>query len=247
MKKSHALLVALCLLQMAMPVQADFVFRQPIPGLKSNLSVPDPLPGQPPFTGTAILMHMDEHPLKDEAGNSVTENGVQLSSDIKAFGTGSVLFASGGYVDVQTGVKTSLNGDFTIEGGVSPQSLDSWGTLWELGNQTTGLSLSLKSDWIELWVAGMRASLAVALQNGDWYHIAVTRQSGMVFIFVNGFQLGMGFPQPASLSGNVRLGAGVEAIGLSPFSGVIDEFRVLNGTSAYTSTFTPPTAPFELQ
>lgn len=86
-----------------------------------------------------------------------------------------------------------------------------------------------------------------------WYHVAVTRASGILRLFKNGVVLNTG-----TYAGNYTLAFPTDstyAIGARQkdpnsstlgqfFNGYIDDLRITKGVARYTSNFTPPTAPF---
>jgi len=78
-----------------------------------------------------------------------------------------------------------------------------------------------------------------------WYHVAVTRQSGVIRFFINGQQQTTSGSGGASYSfpteTNVRIGTGDG--GLEDFAGYISNLRVVKGTALYTASFTTPTSP----
>lgn len=83
-----------------------------------------------------------------------------------------------------------------------------------------------------------------------WCHVAVTRQSGTVRMFVDGV-----LTSPTAVSGTVTGNTDVLITGTTyyfgsytdstsgPFYGYISNFRIVKGTAVYTAAFTPPTAP----
>ena len=73
---------------------------------------------------------------------------------------------------------------------------------------------------------------------GQWNHIALTRKSGTVRLFLNGTQVGTRNDSSYNLisSRPLRLGAGT-AGWKSP--NYIDQFRIIKGMSLYNSNFTP--------
>jgi len=78
---------------------------------------------------------------------------------------------------------------------------------------------------------------------GIWYHVAWVKNGATSTLYVNGIS-------QCTNSGSINAGTSW-AIGFMQFgsaandylTGYISNFRVLNGTALYTSTFTPPTAP----
>jgi hypothetical protein len=87
------------------------------------------------------------------------------------------------------------------------------------------------------------AGSGVVPADGRPHHIAVTRQGTTVRAFVDGVLGGTGtssaLPMGSVSPTLVYLGGLIT--GASAYE---DEVRVLNGYAAYTSNFTPPTAPF---
>jgi hypothetical protein len=82
------------------------------------------------------------------------------------------------------------------------------------------------------------------VNDGNWHHIAVSRNNLSLYVFVDG-----------TLQTTATLPSG-QIIGLSSSSpiigytsrdgylnGIVSNLRILNGTSLYTSNFTPPTSP----
>ena len=82
----------------------------------------------------------------------------------------------------------------------------------------------------------------------QWVHVAVTRASGVVRIFINGVENYSAY-HPIDLVGIrvMQIGA-FDADGTNPvggfFGGFLDEIRITKGLALYTANFTPPTEPF---
>jgi len=83
-----------------------------------------------------------------------------------------------------------------------------------------------------------------------WYHIALSRDSTNLRLFIDGVQLGSTYDigtqviDPSAYP--LRIGV-VENTGgtlTDYFSGYIDEFRFTKGTARYSGSFAPPTQPF---
>ena len=80
------------------------------------------------------------------------------------------------------------------------------------------------------------------IQEGTWHHVAVTRASGTVKIWVDGVEKASG-----SAAGNVTGTTFVTGYYDTnyTFQGYMSNFRYRKGTAHYTTTFTPPTGPLE--
>lgn len=77
----------------------------------------------------------------------------------------------------------------------------------------------------------------------DWMHIAYSRQSGNLKLYVNGIQKDA---VTATLTLDVDiLGAGGNQGGNNHLNGYLQDFRITKGLARYTANFTPPTASLE--
>lgn len=82
-----------------------------------------------------------------------------------------------------------------------------------------------------------------AVSDNVWHHIAVTRSSGTLRIFVDGALKGsvatsVNFTaDDLSIGGNISNG--------ESFRGYIDSIRITKGVARYTGNFTPPSAEFQ--
>lgn len=88
----------------------------------------------------------------------------------------------------------------------------------------------------------------------QWYHIAIVRASGLLYLYVDGQQLGLPVADTNTyFAGTARFGLGCQPdninasnpilVGTSQ-SGWLDEFRLTVGFARYTSNFTPTTVEF---
>jgi len=76
-----------------------------------------------------------------------------------------------------------------------------------------------------------------------WYHVAYVRSGSTSYLYVNGTQVGT---NSAAIDSGTSWGIGTQHFGAGAsdyWKGYISNFRVVNGTAVYTSSFTPPTAP----
>ena len=144
--------------------------------------------------------------------------------------------------------------DFTIEFWWRPtvdqrsDVLDFWST--PSSNPVTRLDIGrITSTTLDLYTDGTGGSNAkitgpsIASLLNSWHHIALTRQSGSIYMWVDGTQAG------STYSANV-LDMGTTGMALRIMgdhgaagngSGNLTNIRVVVGTALYTATFTPPT------
>ena len=142
-------------------------------------------------------------------------------------------------------------GDFTVEAWVYPRALQYWGTIIAGANYGSG------SDWgfytgdgtsrypfFQMTNNGADTILATSfIPLNTWSHLAVTRSSGTVRIFINGILSNSGTFATQSLDNSYQKGIGgcYNGNGNTLLNGYISNLRVVKGTAVYTAAFTPPT------
>ena len=150
-------------------------------------------------------------------------------------------------------------GDFTIEYWWRPTSsvrsdvVDLWGTGGGGANNATRLIFgsSVTGSNLGIWVDSTPTGIVSNLISGptlasllnSWHHIALTRQSGSIYLWVDGTQAGSTYSAAtldfgASQAMNIM---GDHGAGSGNGSGNLSNLRVVLGTALYTTTFTPPT------
>jgi hypothetical protein len=80
---------------------------------------------------------------------------------------------------------------------------------------------------------------------GNWYHIAVVRNENVYTMYLNGVSIAtVTSAMVMTYAANIcNIGVLRNANTLEYLNGYISNFRIVNGTTVYTSAFTPPTAP----
>lgn len=206
----------------------------------------------------ALLANMTNGAIFDNAmmNDLETVGNAQISTSVKKFGTGSLVFdGTGDYLQApDSPIFNFGSGNWTIEGWFyisTAKNYNGW-----FGKRQTGLfgfTLQIDSSGVlsisasitgSTWaLAG--ASLGGGYSAGAWMHIAVTRNGTTITGWLNGTSTGT-----QTLSGAIFPANGFPAtIGSSndsgqEYNGYIDDFRITNGVARYTTTFTPPTAAF---
>ena len=186
----------------------------------------------------------------------VTVGNAQISTSVKKYGTGSMSFD--GTDDRLTSVGNPAfafgTGDFTVEGWIYTnvlvgergflQTSDTAGGLKT--TYTSGILLCLGPSpyYLNANIGGTNVtSGSTYLSINTWYHVAVTRASGSVRLFINGTLVGGPTTITTSLLGqNLVVGGYYSTTYL--WNGYIDDLRVTNGVARYTASFTPPTSAF---
>ena len=73
-----------------------------------------------------------------------------------------------------------------------------------------------------------------------WYHVAVSRTGGFIYLFVDGVLLGTGTANTATIfAPATQLAVGGVTSAFWDFNGWIDDLEIVNGTGLYDATFTP--------
>jgi hypothetical protein len=135
--------------------------------------------------------------------------------------------------------------DYTIECWINVDAAG-YNGLWTAGGgYNSGVSLVVNSNGkLSLYDASyLIESADNTVSIGQWYHVAVSRSSNGVKLFVNGAEIGSA-TQGSIPQGAFYVGAEVADNGsASPMNGKISNFRVVKGTAVYTSSFRIPTKP----
>jgi len=189
--------------------------------------------------------------------HSVTFGGTaQISTADKKIGESSLLLdGNSDYVSLPASSHFDFGtGDFTVECWVKTSNYSSDSNSRRIfhfgsGNGADDLQLIFTNVYGEIYTSNVRISGTIALANGNWNHVAVTRvgvNSPGVKLYVNGVQSGSTWATTADFGGGgdygLTIGKMYNAAG--HFDGYIDAFRVTKGMTRYTSNFTPPTTAY---
>jgi hypothetical protein len=168
-----------------------------------------------------------------------------------------------GSADYLTGTYSTTNhdwytSDYTLECWVYPLSLSSFGYLDNVTPKANLIGNNAYNSTSNYWTFGPYSDGTVGLTyyNGSsvgvfsaatvkanqWNHIAFTKNSSGITIFVNGVASSTtpvsGTPQSGS-SLPLTIGAGNGKY----INGYVSNLRIVKGTAVYSGSFTPPTAP----
>lgn len=152
------------------------------------------------------------------------------------------------------------SGSFSIEcwvniTGLFNTNIDSKrvGTIAEFGPASTNVGWELvinqTDSQIQFSVQGVNNKMlcSYSFTLGQWYHIAVIRNSSSNAIYVNGIAQTLttdNYTGSSATSGNVTIGTARRFTGYNhDFLGYISNLRIVKGTAVYTSNFTPSTTP----
>jgi len=212
------------------------------------------------ISGTSLLTNFTNGAIFDNAmmNDLETVGNAQISTSVKKFGTGSLAFDG---TDDRLVQNASLQiafgtGDFTIEAwiyslDVSSDTQRGWlQTSSTAGGLATAFTNGVTfvfgtpngNGTINAIVGGTNyASSGGAVSSSTWTHIAVTRASGAVKLFVNGTSVASGTGNTANLSGQFICIGGYYSTAYL-YNGYIDDLRITKGFARYTANFTAPTS-----
>ena len=172
--------------------------------------------------------------------------------------TNSVLFdGTGDYLSIASSSDFTFGtGDFTVELYVNATNFTNRGTFYDsraVGG-TTGITIGHEASTGELRVyMNATSGSDITAQSTDfttdtWYHVAVTRSSGTVRLFIDGILKDSG-TRTSDMNNTNAVNIGYktyDSSGYDYFSGYVSNFRILKGTALYTSNFTPSVHELEV-
>lgn len=163
------------------------------------------------------------------------------------FGGSSLLLNGSTWLEVFSRFSIGTS-DFTVDFHAYFTSVSGTQTLFDWGGTASGIVMSYSSGTLTVTVAGTACTFSVTPTVNTWYHIAVSRTSGSVRLFVSGTKTGTTQTASGSVTatGTASLLIGANASLANLASCYIDEFRFLTGLSAYTtdSNISVPTAQY---
>ena len=184
-----------------------------------------------------------------------TPSGVSGSSKLAKVTDGAVAFDdTGDYLSLASSSDFTLSGEFTIECyayyGGSGKGM--WMTIGEPKNTSAPLGFewyhtagSSSNSYRVFGDNGYLFNVSNTTTSKVWHHVAISRDSSNnLRIWRDGIQIGSNVSDSNTYQGAVYIGAEFFNGSITDYmDGFISNFRFINGTCLYTSTFTPPTAP----
>ena len=217
----------------------------------SNSTITVPSTPLPATTDTSLLLGCDTGAFYDlsNTGNPISQSGSPVvTTQVSPFSsvTESYYLDGSSYNLLPSNSGYNFGtGDFTIEAWVYGVGLTtSSQALCSLGNG--GVFFGVKTNGIHLaqsYVADL-ADFSATINNGSWYHLAMTNSGGTIRAFVNGVQAGSNYSNSSNFTASNNSAIGAQQDGAVPLNGYINNLRITKGVARYTATFTPPTAPF---
>jgi hypothetical protein len=236
--------------------------------LPSNISGTLSVDGDSSYGSVVLLLHGNAFTDSSSYNRTVTSYGGVAATGTAKYGVSSYSLSSvGDYLGVPSSTAFSFGtGDFTLEAWIRPTNYPQdnaevyVSTIF--GRQQSGdhcfrfdingTSSSLTGlTFVGFPDNGNGSSLSAnySFLLNTWYHIAVSRISGILYLFVNGTLLNSGgtsFTTTIKDSSNeMRIGAlNFDSTYKFQFFGLIADARITKGIGRYSSTFTAPTSEF---
>ena len=164
--------------------------------------------------------------------------------------SGSAQFNGSNYLSVAGGVSTAMGtGDLTWECWVYPTASTSYQAFIDTrtnplgGGDTTGFYFGTNINTLTpmYYTNGLQLASSINITLNAWNHVALTRASGNVTIWVNGASGGTRTGNTTNLS-QQRVFVGSSGLDLY-LKGRMSNIRIVKGVAVYTGAFTVPTAP----
>jgi hypothetical protein len=184
--------------------------------------------------------------------------GANLSNPFQYNSGKSIYFdGTGDYLSVPVSPNMTFgSSDFTFETWVYPLSVTAQQTIAYLNANATGyaaLNLQIQSGALNLWSSSTGSTWALqqasigTIVAGGWTHIAVTKSGTTMRVYINGTQAGTNYTVGQSLMTTHTLNQiGVYNTSSNLLTGYLKDLRITKAVR-YTTTFTPPTAPFDIK
>ena len=220
-------------------------------------------------SNTSLLTCQTNQPVNnnvfvDESSNNflVTRNGNTTQGTFSPYGSlySNYFDGSGDYLTIpyNTTAFDWWTTDYTIEAWIYPTSFSGWSYLDGAVTHPTLIGNRVFNTTTDYWSFGINSSgqVMICYFNGSsqvvtstvtvnlnqWNHIAMTKTSSGIKLFVNGvgntITAVSGTPQSSSGT-SLTIGAGNS----NYINGYVSNIRIVKGTAVYTGNFTPPTSP----
>jgi hypothetical protein len=177
--------------------------------------------------------------------------GIDIGGATPTLTNGSALFNGSNYLSVAGGAGTAMGtGNFTWECWVYPTSSSDYQCFIDTrtdpltGGDDTGFFFGTDFNALEpiYYTTNLQLVSTISMTLNAWNHVALTRNSGTVTLWVNGVSGGTQSNSSDLTQQRVLIGGDGLSTALN-LTGNISNLRMVKGTAVYTSTFTPPTAP----
>jgi hypothetical protein len=201
-------------------------------------------------TITAPTAALPAFKIQDRTQNNLTltpYGNVQLSTDVKKNGTGSIYFdGTGDYLSIANSANFKFGtGDFTIEfwGNFSNQD----GAITSGGTGSANIQIRIGAMELQFESISFSATASMAGLYNSWHHYAYARSSGVTKLFIDGTLANTVTESNNYQGSETTFNIGWRASAYFYVNGYIDDLRITKGYARYTQNFTPPSQSFATQ
>ena len=210
--------------------------------------------GDPDFASVVLLLDFagadEAQDITDLSSSAKTETFVGLDTKVDTtlqyLGVNSLEVAGTSYVTYADHADWDLPGDFTIECGLRWPAANSSRAVISTYTASDGWALQPvnKTEINFIAMGSEQKSEAVTIAGVTWYHVAIVRSSGSLYLFLDGVQKGTPTAYATSITGTETLKLGLLATPNTQMwtGGYIGAVRITKGVARYTANFTPPSA-----
>lgn len=210
-----------------------------------TVSLPATGPGATTVGSPSVIpvITTDEHGRIVALTSSPVSTTINLSNGAPSSGPSirnSYLFNNSKITVPSAAMSTIGTNDFTLEMWLNPGSLGVYQRIISLGGYSQPGNFEVElTNGILVHINGAFTDYGGAISTNTWYHLAVSRNSGSVRVFLNGSQIGTTTTQSGAISNSAVLSIGTDNLG-DYFNGYISDLRIVHGTGLYTSNFAVP-------
>ncbi len=216
----------------------------------------------PDFAAVSLLLKGEATPFTDSSASSKSlsnTNNVTLDTSIKKFGAGSLKLTTS-YLSAAASDDFHFTGDFTIEAwaNFSSASAPTHPQIVSVSDGSGSNEIRLQLDGARRpvfylfhtsGVAKVTLSGSTALNQNQWYHLAIVREGTRFALYVDGSEVASTSSSTVIPSKSWGVRVGYLHSGVNPginyyFPGNLDEVRITKGVARYSSNFSAPTAAF---
>ena len=198
---------------------------------------------------TLLLLHCDDYSDSSMYGIELMDKSAQVSTEQSKFGGKSMYFNGSTRLsidDVSARIFDFGTGDFTVEAWIYPEEITTDNFIFSGGANGAFFFGRKGSNIIGIGRANILwdTEAPVATPANTWSHVAVVRNNGLVYFYVNGTQYSTGITMNTNAYSMAGFMAYIGSQGSNLYyKGYMDEIRVSN-VARWTESFVPPTQPY---
>jgi hypothetical protein len=225
--------------------QAEMYF-QPIAHGPVDIEWEEKGVGDPHWDKVVSLLHFDGD-LTDETGMVWINSGVTTDNTNSLYNDYGVFSGSS---KMTTTIPALGTNDFTIEAWLNRDANTDYRCIFDSRASSpkskNGLAIYTSSTLTDnvpaIWEDTQILKGSSKITASEWVHIAIVRESGILYCYVNGSLIGFGSFTSDLTNTTAIIGGTYENTQF--YRGHMDELRITKGVARYTENFTPPTEPF---